>query len=161
MKLFLKRDSGELSSRFIVFDEKGNEKYIVTGKTSTSKQVMYISDKKDNKLSSITLWNFVGRYFSVKCAKRLYALVPYMNEQFGFMICGSTFVFAGDISSGRFSLIDVDKSPVMTQKKYWNNSGDGFELDIFNDDYEIFSLSVAICAAMYILANGNGAVTTC
>lgn len=158
MKLFLKRDRSEISSRFSVLDEKGNEKYIVTGKSTASKQVIYISDINNNKLSTITFLDFVVKSFSVKCGKRLYALMPCIREQFAFIIYGSTFRFIGNIAEGRFSLIDVDKSPVMTQKKCWCKSGVGFEINIFNDEYEIFALSVAVCAAMYIVANAEDPV---
>ena len=160
MKLFLKHDITDISSRFVIFDESGNEKYIVTGKSGSSKQIMYISDMNDNKVSLIAFLNFVGRYFSVKCEKRLYALIPCVNEHFGFMIYGSTFRFIGDIAAGSFSLIDVDKSPVMTQKKCWGKVGEGFEINIFDDEYEILALSVAVCAAIYISLGQENPVPT-
>lgn len=158
MKLFLTRDTDGESARFAVLDEYGKEKYIVTGKSGNSKHTMYLSDINGNRLSVITLYDFVAKYFSVKCNKRLYALVPYIKEQFAFIIYGSTFRFMGDISVGRFSLIDVDQSPVMTQKKCWGKNGDGFEINIFSQEYEIFAVSSAVCAAMYILANGESPI---
>lgn len=158
MKFFLKHDTDGGLSRFVIFDESGNQKYIVTGKSANSNQTMILSDTNGNKLSVITLYNFVAKYFSVKYNKRLYALVPCIKGSFAFIIYGSTFRFIGDIATGRFSLIDVDKSLVMTQKKCWGQNGDGFEINVFSREREVFSLSVAVCAAMYIAVGGEAPI---
>lgn len=159
MKLFLKRDTSNETSRFLVFDDMGKEKYIIVGKSKNSKQTMFLSDKSENKLSTITLFEFSMKYFSIKCDKRLYILMPYIKDKFAFIIYGSTFRFMGDMISGRFSVIDVDKSIIMTQKRCWNKNGEVFEINISCEEQEIFILSMAICAAMYITYNGTHPVT--
>ena len=160
MKLFLKRDVSDISSRYVVLDDCGKQKYIVTGANRPSGQKLTLSDNECRKMSDITLYNLVATYFTIKYSKRLYALVPCVNENFAFMIYGSTLRFVGDMSQGRFSLIDVDKSVVMTQKKCWGEFGTGFELNIFDEQQEIFALSVAICADLYISATEQKAVLT-
>lgn len=160
MKLFLKRDTSDMSSRFVVLDEYGKQKFIVTGKNSTSKQKLTVFNNESVKMADITYYDFVVKYFSVKCCKHLYALVPCLEKEFVFIIYGSTLRFIGNIPSGRFSLIDVDKSVVMMQKKCWGKYGNGFELEIFDDEQEIFSLSVAICANLYISAAEENPVPT-
>lgn len=160
MKLFLKRDVSDISSRYVVLDEYGKEKYIVTGKITSSKQKLILSDTQNTKKSDIILYRFGATYFLIRYNKRLYALVPCESGKFAFFIYGSTLRFLGDISEGRFSLIDVDKSVVMTQKKCWGNYGTGFELNIYNDEQEILALSVAICADLYISAEDKKAVLT-
>ena len=156
----MKRDTSDISSRYVVLDDCGKEKYIVTGKSISSKQRLIVSDGENTKLSEIILNSLVATYFMIKCDKRIYALVPCINEQFAFLIYGSTLRFFGNISEGRFSLIDVDKSVVMSQKKCWGKYGTGFELNILDDEQELFALSVAICADMYISATENSAVLT-
>lgn len=160
MKLFLKRDMSDISSRYVVLDDSGKEKYIVTGTTGSSRQKLKLSGANGEKMSDITLYSLVATYFTIKYDKRLYALVPCVRENFAFLIYGTTLRFLGDISEGRFSLIDVDKSIVMTQKKCWGKYGTGFELNIIDEKQEIFALSVAICADMYVSEADKKAVLT-
>lgn len=148
MKFFLKRaDSG-----FEILDELAHLKYTVSLKTDRNKQKIIIKNLNKKPVAEILNQKLVFRYFSVRCRGHLYILVPVLKECFAFMIYGSTYRFLGDISSGRFSLIDVDKTPVMTQKKCWGKFGDGFELEIFNEEQKLFSMCCAVCAAMYISA---------
>lgn len=160
MKLFLKRDVSDISSRYVVLDDSGKQKYIVTGTNSTSRQKLKLSNANGEKMSEISLYSLVATYFMIKYDKRIYALVPCMNERLAFLIYGSTLRFFGDIAQGRFSLIDVDKSVVMNQKKCWGKYGTGFELNIIDEKQEIFALSVAICADMYLSAADKKAVLT-
>lgn len=156
MKLFLKRDC----DRFMVLDESGYEKYSVSFETDRTKQKITVETPDHKVISTISNKNMVLRYFSIKCSGRLYVLVPYMGENFAFVIYGSTYRFAGDMGNGCFSLFDVDTSPVMTQKKCWCKFGDGYELNVYDDSQEIFALSVAICAAVYVSSGNTEAVPT-
>ena len=149
MKLFLVRDTSDENSGFMVFNESAYPKYKAYVHTDRTKQKIIISDSSGYKVSEIVHKNLVIDHFSVRCGGRLYVLVPYVKNCFTFMIYGSTYRFAGDILAGRFSLFDVDKSPVMTQKKCWSRFGSGFELEIYYTAQEVFALSAAICAAMY------------
>jgi len=149
MKFFLKRaDRG-----FDILDESAHLKYTVLVITDRNKQKIIIKNLNQKTVAEISNQKMVFRYFSVKCKGHLYILVPMIKEYFAFIIYGSTYRFLGDIAAGRFSLIDVDKSPVMTQKKCWGKFGEGFELEIFSDEQKIFSLCCAVCAALYISAS--------
>ncbi len=152
MKLFLRRDASGGNSAFEVFDELGFSKYTVTVVSEKNKQKLVMLDAGGTAVSEILRKQFVLDYFAVRCNSRLYVLVPFCRECFSFAVYGSTYRFAGDVSSGSFSLFDVDKSPVMTQKKCWSKHGSGYEIEIFLEEQEIFSLSTAICADMYISA---------
>ena len=152
MKFFLKSaDRG-----FDILDESAHLKYTVLVMTDRTKQKIIIKNLNQKTVAEISNQKLVFRYFSVKCKGHLYILVPMIKEYFAFIIYGSTYRFLGDIAAGRFSLIDVDKSPVMTQKKCWGKFGDGFELEIFNDEQKLFSLCCAVCAALYISASEAG-----
>lgn len=157
MKLFLKRNDSEDGAGFTVFDEKGYSKYTVDIITEKTKQRITIKNNSTDKIvSEILRKELVIKYFTVKCRGRIYILVPYLKDCFTFMIYGSTYRFAGDVNSGRFSLFDVDKSPVMTQKKCWSPYGDAYELELYDEIQEYFSLSVAVCAAMFISSAETG-----
>ncbi len=157
MKLFLKRDNLEDGAGFTVFNQSGYSKYNVRIITEKTKQRIIISRTND-PVSEIIYKELVIRYFTVRCRGRVYILVPGFKDCFTFVIYGSTYRFAGDIASGRFSLFDVDKSPVMTQKKCWGKYGDGYELEIYDNEQEYFSVSVAVCAAMYVSAVESSAL---
>lgn len=152
MKLFISRDNSDGTAAFIIFDELGFSKYTVTVVSEKRKQKMLILDSERNPVSEILHKQFVMDYFTVRCRSRLYVLVPYCKECFSFAVYGSTYRFAGDISAGSFSLFDVDKSPVMTQKKCWSKYGSGYEVEIYLEDQEHFALSTALCADLYISA---------
>ncbi len=152
MKLFLKYNGGYGDAGFDVLDETACLKYSVSVQTEKNRQKIIIKNLNQQIVAEIFNKNLVIRYFSVRCSGHLYVLVPIIKECFAFIIYGSTYRFLGDISAGSFSLIDVDKSPVMTQKKCWSSFGDGFELHIFNAEQELFAVSCAICAAMYLSA---------
>ena len=142
-----------VESGFDIFDESAHLKYNVSLKTDRNKQKIIIKNLNKRPVAEIFNKKLVFRYFSVKCKGRLYVLVPMIKDYFAFIIYGSTYRFLGDISAGRFSLIDVDKTPIMTQKKCWSKCGDGFEIEIFSEEQKIFSLCCAVCAAMYISAS--------
>ena len=149
MKFFLKRaDSG-----FDILDESAHPKYTVSVKTDRNKQKIIIKNHDKQPIAEIFNKKLVFPYFSVRCKGHFYVLVPMVKDCFAFVIYGSTYRFLGNLSSGRFSLKDVDKSPVMTQQKCWGKFGDGFEIEIFNNEQRLFSLCCAVCAAMYISAS--------
>lgn len=153
MKLFIRRETSGGTAVFGVFDELGYLKYTVESSAEKRKQRMLILDSKKRPVSEILHKQFVLDYYTIRCGSRLYVLVPYCKECFSFAIYGSTYRFGGNISSGEFSLFDVDKSPIMTQKKCWTRFGDGYELELYLANQEQFALSVALCADLYLSAS--------
>ena len=153
MKLFIRRETSGGTAVFGVFDELGYLKYTVESSAEKRKQRMLILDSKKRPVSEILHKQFVLDYYTIRCGSRLYVLVPYCKECFSFAIYGSTYRFGGNISSGEFSLFDVDKSPVMTQKKCWTRFGEGYELELYLANQEHFALSVALCADLYLSAS--------
>ncbi len=152
MKLYIKRISSSGNELFMILDELGTLKYTVSAISERMKQRIIISDTSGNAVSEIIHKEFVMRYFTVRCRKGFYVLLPYMKRCFYFKIYGSTYRFAGDMTSGRFSLFDVDKSPVMTQKKCWTSFGEGYEIELYIPEQEHFALSCAVCADLYLSA---------
>ena len=154
MKLFLKRDvSAELTS-FIVYDAKAQPLYTVLCNSETpSKQ--HIIDREDNVCSVIKYNSFLMNYFTLRCSGRFYILVPCIGDSFAFAIYGSTYRFSGDLAAGRFSVFSSDGEIKMTQKKHPDETGESYELDIHDEEHQLFLLSVAICADMYMTLTEN------
>lgn len=151
LKLILKRDNALPEGGFTVFDETGFEKYRGVIRTEPSRQRIVVG-RETRLVSDIVRRDMFMRFFTVRCRGRLFVLFPSLGDCFAFRMFGTNYRFAGNISSGRFSLYDVDKSPVMTMKKCWGRFGSGYELNIFREKEETFALSVAICAASYLTA---------
>ncbi len=160
MKLFLKRNQSDDELCFTVYDESGHEKYHIAVQTEKFRQKIDMNDTEERTVSEITHKFLVLRYYTVRCNGRFYVLVPQVKDCFFFMIYGSTYRFAGNLSEGSFSLFDVDTSPVMTQKKCWSRYGDSYELTVYQEQEEIFAVSCAICADMYLAITEEDAVLT-
>ncbi|GEM_PF-5116101 len=150
MKRFMKRVANSSGFGFVILDETGMELYRIQGDSDKLKQRLYMTDRTGVIVSEILHGSFMLHFFSVRCRKGLYVLLPSVRECFSFTIYGSSYRFAGDLGTGRFSMYDVDKSTVLTQKKCWTAFGEGYELEVFRSEQEIFALSVAVCAAMYL-----------
>lgn len=152
MKLFLKRETTDETICFTVLDESAVLQYSVRVFTDKNRQKLLLQDSSHHTVSEILHKNLVVQYFALRCCGRFYVLLPYQKECFAFAIYGSTYRFLGNLSEGRFSLIDVDTTPLMTMKKCWGKFGDGYELELHCPDQEIFALSCAVCTALFVAA---------
>ena len=158
MKLFIKRGAAK-SDGFTVYTESGEPCCNAEVKAEPSVRIT-LRGNGGELLSTVRYNTFMLSYFSVRCGKRMYVLVPCFGRQFAFAIYGSTFRFAGSLASGSFSMINSDGETVMTQKKCWTAHGDGYELDIRDEKYEEFMLSVALCADICLALGEGDAVAT-
>lgn len=160
MKLYLKRDTTGECSAFAVFDEKGEQKYAVCAEAGAGIRMTVFTGNGD--IASLIKYNsFVLNYFTVSCARRFYVLIPCTGTQFAFAVYGSTYRFAGSLADGSFTMTTSSGDIVMTQKKCTVEHGEGYELDISDEAHELFLLSCALCADMYIsCAPGEAAVPT-
>ena len=148
MKLFLKRDTIDEKSGFMIYDNKGLPKYSVTSEAGNGMKLA-LFDSVGQQHSLIRYNTLMLNYFTVRCEKRFYVLLPVMNKQFTFAIYGSTYRFT-EVAGDQFCVTASDGSPVMTQKKCWCRYGDGYELEIIDEAHEILLLSIAVCADMYL-----------
>ncbi|HCA56071.1 MAG TPA: hypothetical protein DEO95_11475 [Ruminococcaceae bacterium] len=158
MKRYIRREYAEEGPGFGIYDETGMLLYRLTQEEDKHRKRLYLSDTNDRRLAELMHKQLMVHYFTIRCSSGFYVLIPAVKECFVFYIYGSTYRFAGDIAAGRFSLFDVDKSPVMTQKKCWTVGGDGYEIELYLPEQEIFALCVALCAALYIAAAEESAV---
>ncbi len=162
MKRYMKRAYAEGTAGFTFYDETGLELYRLAGeddKYRQNRQKLLMTDADGRPVAEIVHKQLMLHYCTIRCQSGFYVLLPNIKECFQFLIYGSTYRFAGDLAEGRFSLFDVDKSPVMTQKQCWTSYGDGFEIELYLPEQEVFSLSVAVCAALFLsTANESPAI---
>ncbi len=158
MKLFIKRGCAYCDG-FTVYSEKGEIVCTAEVKANTSIQI-FLRDSSSALLSSMRYNTFVLNYFSIRCGKRMYVLVPCVGRHFAFAIYGSTFRFTGSLADGSFSMLNSGGETIMTQNKCWTSHGEGYELNISEDKYAVFMISVALCADIFLALSESDPVPT-
>lgn len=158
MKFFIKRGTAYLDG-FTVYNDDAEPVYTAYVEASPSFRIT-MTDCGNKTVSVIKFNNFMLNYFTIRCSRRFYALVPCINSQFSFAIYGSTFRFIGNLADGRFSMLNSNGEIIMTQKKCWTRHGEGYEVNITDEQYHIFMLSVALCADIYIALTESHPIPT-
>lgn len=162
MKLYLKRNNIDSGMSFAVYDHAEN--IIFNVETSVDSSVrMVIENQSGEPFSMIRLNTFLFTYFTIRCSRHFYVLIPCLREQFSFAIYGSTYRFSGNLAYGKFVMSDSDNKTMMTVEKTVTHNGDeAFVLDIQDEEHKMFMISAAICAASYqILAEPNTPQVCC
>ena len=146
MKLHLKRDLSAGDAGFTVFDESGMEKYrAVSVKTKVTKKTnLLLLNNKGDIAAKIRRLPIVGTYtFVLKVAKShiTFVIVPTKNGILSYFY-GNNWHINGSISAKDFTIIDVDKSVILSHRKH----ADHCTLEIFDEEHELYCVSAAICA---------------
>ncbi len=161
MKLLMQRDCSDLSARFVIRDENGYEKYLITGKIRPSCQILYIENTEKERVAEITHYTLIVNHFSIRYGKRQLSVVPQFNHGFTLMMFGSSMTFSGASDLCRFRLSDVDHSTVMIMEKKITLDGEYFELDIKDSHHERLCLCTALCTAVYLSAKSDTKFIPC
>ena len=158
MKFFIRR-GGTCTDGFTIYND--NAEPVCTAYVEASPSLRITMSYNESKpVSTIKFNTFMLNYFTIRCSRRFYALVPCINKQFSFAIYGSTFRFIGNLADGRFSMLNSNGEVIMTQKKCWTQQGEGYEVNITEGQYHIFMLSVALCADIYIALTESHPIPT-
>lgn len=161
MKLFLKRDSSNESTRFIIYDEQGRERYRVSGVRTASTDKMLLSTMDGEPLVTIRVAPFHVFYaFSINDGKDRFAMTATnLRTRLEFRFHGISWLLcrSGDMRS--FEIIDADKTVVMTQNADRYLSTGAYELDISNIERTHFCIAAAICADIISLVDSAAAAT--
>ena len=159
MKLFLSRDTSMSHSRFLVTDESGNRKYVVTGKGSASIERLVISDTQGQMLVTIRVSHFsFFSAFVVSDYKERFSMVAGRNRaEYKFHGISWTLCRSRDVRS--FEIFDADGTSVMLQLADNFIRKGYYELNIFSEQRELFCIAAAICADTINLADTTVAAT--
>ena len=161
MRLFLKRNNIESGIDFTIYNHLEKILFNVT-RSADAPVKMKIESCTGETFSLIRFNTFMFTYFSVRCARHLYVLVPCVRESFAFAIYGSTYRFSGNLSLGEFIMKNADDKVIMTIKKVMTSSGEAFELEIDDNENRLFMISAAVCAASYqVIAEPNTPQVCC
>ena len=146
MKLHLKRDLSAVDAGFTVFDESGMEKYrAVSVKTKVTKKTnLLLLNSQGETAAKIRRLPIVGTYtFVLKVAKShiTFVIVPTKNGILSYFY-GNNWHINGSIAAKNFTIIDVDKSVILSHRKHT----DYCTLEIFDEDNELYCVAASICA---------------
>ena len=142
MKLYLVRNIGDCEDRYSVFDNKGNEKYTITGKYGLLGDVMRINDKQGNRLFKIlqsssalpiTVYNLSGN------GERIHLIFNNMRKSYSLM--NISWYILG--MAPQYEIIDADKTVIMRQTA--DPTGNGYMLEISCEQRELLCLAIAVC----------------
>lgn len=162
MQLYIKRDITDVTSRFVIFDEFCNEKYLVTGVHSGTGEKMQITDLQGEILLTIKKIPLpVLHAYSISDKKTNIKLIVNNNSLKGASCYyyGISWRFRGNIETGSYDIMDADNSVVASHSRRWSACGDGFELHVNNGECELFCIASVVCLNAF-LAVDNPAVQT-
>lgn len=145
MRLYLQRDTSDISARYRIADEKGELKYTVTGKRTPSGESIRIRDLSGNPVCRIRSLGFsaLSVYSISDGAESIRLNIAAANGRASARFRGISFYLRGDILLGSYSILDADTAVVCEAGK---NYAEGcIQTDIFQEEREIFCLAAVVC----------------
>ena len=145
MKLYIQRDTSQLNSRYLIYDETGSLRYRVTGKSSTSGESMRITDESSAVLCKIRSIGFSAlSVYGISCGGETIRLnIAAAEGRASVRFRGISFFIRGDVLQGSYSILDADTAVVCAVGKDFAKQC--IQTEIFQEDREIFCLACALC----------------
>lgn len=148
MKLYVKRDTTDLSSGFSVLDECGHEKYLICLENKKPFEKVNIADMSGSTITKIRRIPAPGMFaYTIKnaCDKNVRFMIGGTKEKPVCLFYGKNWHIQGNIFSKDFCIIDVDNSVIAENKGIMGAN----TIDIQKDENEL--LSVAVCACINLI----------
>lgn len=145
VRLVLQRDISELNSRYRVFDDKGELRYIVTGKRNPSGESMSIRDPDGKALCRIRGLGFSAlSVYSISSGGESIRLnIAVGSGRAAVRFRGISFFVRGDIPSGSYSFLDADTAVVCEVGRDFAKGQ--ICMEIFQKEREIFCVAAVVC----------------
>lgn len=161
VKLYLKRDNSSEFSRYIVLDELGVEKYSIVGRHLASGERMYILDgeKKLMKIKDTKLYMLRSFYISQK-SDAMRILIAYKGNDISVTFHGICWHISGDVLGKAYDILDIDNSVVASVSKSYSSGTQLFEININNEEKELFCIAGAVCVNSIATVHKMAAQTT-
>lgn len=148
MRLMLQRDVSASAEEFVLYDECGGLKYRVTCKQQklvTNYNIM-ITDSGGALVAKIRRLPIFGTHtYVLRAGKRHITLAAVVTARG--VLCnfyGNNWHVSGDFGAKCFTVIDVDKTPIMTLCRHARYH----ELEIADEGNELFCVMTAVCACL-------------
>lgn len=148
MRLMLKRDVSADEGDFVFYDDRGNLKYRVVclrQKLVTNYNII-ISNANGTPVAKIRRLPIFGtNTYVLRAGKSHITLAAIVTR--GGVLCnfyGNNWHVSGDFGAKCFTVIDVDKTPIMTLCRHSLYR----ELEIHDESSELFCVMTAVCACL-------------
>ena len=161
MKLYIRQKVFSWGDKFTVWDEHGNDKYIVEGEIFTWGKKLHIYDMAGNEAAFIKqeVWSFLPCYY-VFCGD---TQVAEIRKEFTFLFPRYSIEGLGWEIEGRFMAHDYEITqngrPIVSISKEWMTWGDSYVLDILDPADEIVALAVVLTIDCVTASNSDASIT--
>lgn len=149
MKYFIMRDKSDIESRLVVFDQFGEEAFIVSGEVSGNSHSFVISDITGKVLASIVSSPFAFPHFRVRFGRKHIIFIMTPNGRSPMIIYGVHASFDGMLLTGEYTLKGSDGEIVAYQKHSWCKRGECHELEITDERYVLLALAISAAISIY------------
>ncbi len=145
MKVFLKRDTSGLYSRFEILDDRGRLKYTVRGKNTPSGEYVRIRDKDEAVVCKIRRLGFSAlSMFAIRADDETVRLnIAVAGAVATVRFRGISFCIRGDVLTGNYDILDADNSVVCTVYKDFAKRT--LTLKMSSEERELFCIGAAVC----------------
>lgn len=145
MKLFLQRDTSELSARYRVFDERGKLCFLITGKRNPSGETLRIRTPDGETVCRIRSLGFSALcVYSISAGGESIRLnVAVGSGRVSVRFRGISFFVRGDVLMGSYSILDADTAVVCEAGKDYAQGCT--QLILHQQDREMFCLAAVAC----------------
>lgn len=145
MKIYLKRDTSDENSRYIVYSETGEEMYKIIGKRKTSIDRVYITndDKCIAKIRDTHLGMIRSCYVTTQ-SDSFHIVMTTSRDKISITFHGISYHIRGDVLNKSYDILDVDNSVVGCVCRRFNSSADALELNFDDKKHELNIIASAV-----------------
>ena len=145
MKLFLQRDTADLNARYRVFDDRGELRYVITGKRSLSGGSMRIRTPDGGTVCKIRSLGFSALcLYNISAGGESIRLnIAVSSGRASARFSGISFFIRGDVLTGSYSILDADTAVVCEAGKDFAKGCT--QLLVYEQAREMFCLAAAAC----------------
>ena len=145
VRLFLKRDTSGVYSRFEVADDRGMPKYRVCGKRTASGESVRICGMDDKPVCRIRRLGFsaLAAYTITAGGETVRLNIAVSGGAASVRFRGISFFIRGDVIGGNYDVLDADNSVVCAVYKDFAKRC--LTLTIELEERELFCIAAAVC----------------
>ncbi len=145
MKLFLQRDTSDVSARCRVFDDRGELRYVLTGRRNPSGESLRLCTPGGEAVCKIRSLGFSALcVYSISAGCESIRLnIAVGSGRAAVRFRGISFFVRGDVLQGSYSILDADTAVVCEVGKDFAKGCT--QLLIFQPERELFCIAAAAC----------------
>lgn len=157
MNLYIKQRVFSWGDKFSVYDEAGNEKYLVKGEVFTFGKKLHLYDLSGNELAFIEqkMFSFLPKYHILVNGNTVAEVVKeftFFKQEYS--VNGPEWTVHGDFFDHEYEITD-GYNIIASVSKEWFTFGDAYEISFGRDVNEILALAVCLVIDACIEGENN------